>query len=425
MKSNQLKNKPQSWDKADLTERLCHALDIAALAVEHLATSGYSDPNNPQKSIRPEKIISETAILLVAASSVATNGQIDNRVKYLAECLIPHARSKRAMLGLCLEPAVAWDHALPHVCLTRLGYRDAAFDRLLRQALDSQAHSGRERVPHRILEQEWVAKTWPEPKPRRRGATSLTARRSILNHPMDLINGTRDDLYAFTHAIIYVSGFRIQPAPLPRPRPVILAEAEAMLARCLDEQDYDLSGEVLLTWPLTGKSWSPAAAFAFRVLTRVEDQATFLPTAATRISELNALEGIERTQYLLATSYHTAYVMGLLCAASLHPGYAPPSNIQSDDVAPGSAIQILRLLDRDGECPHWCAECHQLATTEMDALAPFLINVALRRRVASRDLRGLREVLNLAYDLNLADIPSASQSAEMLERFAICARMTA
>jgi hypothetical protein len=423
MKASQPQNKYLKWDERDLIERLCHALDIAGLAVEHLAANGYRDTTDPAKSIRPEKLISETAILLISASSVA-HIEIIERVKHVAERLIPHARSKRTMLGLCLEPAVAWDHALPHMCLTRLGYPNSEFDRLLRQSLGAQAHAGRERVPHRILEQEWVGIAWPEVTFRPRSATRSTARRSILNHPMDLTNGTRDDIYAFTHALIYVSDFRLQPARLPRPRPVILAEAEAVLARCLDEQDYDLSGEILLSWPLTGKSWSAAAAFAFRVLAHVEDKAAFLPTPSTRISELKELEGIQRTQYLLATAYHTAYVMGLVCAASLRPGYAPPATIQSNTVAPGAAKRFIHLLDADGPSPHWRDEFEQLADAEADALAKFLINVALRRRVARRDLGGLREILILAYALNLANIPAASQAAEMLDRFSTFARIS-
>jgi hypothetical protein len=424
MKSVQVQNVRGNWDEHDLIDRLCHALDIAKLAVEQLASQGYSDPKNPAKSIRPEKIISETAVLLISASLLTTHPEIEVRIKDLAEHLIPHARSKRMMLGLCLEPAVAWDYALPHVCLSRLGYCDSEFDELLRVTLKSQAHAGRERVPHRILEQEWIAMTWREPEVSRRSTTPFTARLSILNHPIDLLNATRDDIYAFTHALMYVTDFNLHPVPLPRPRHVVLGEAETMLARCLDEQDYDLSGEVLLSWPLTGKSWSPAAAFAFRVLAHVEDKAAFLPTPSTRISELKALEGVQRTQYLVATAYHTAYVMGLVCAASLQAGYAPPATIPSDNVKPGAAKQILTLLDTDGQPPHWHDEFRQLTEPETDALAGFLINVALRRRVACRDFEGLRALLELAYDLNLANTPSASQAAEMLYRFATYSKIS-
>jgi Domain of unknown function (DUF6895) len=82
---------------------------------------------------------------------------------------------------------------------------------------------------------------------------------------------------------MYVARFDQRLPRLPRPRRAILLEAESALARCLDEEDYDLSGELLLSWPLTAASWSAGATFGFRVLARVEDTAGFLPTASTRI----------------------------------------------------------------------------------------------------------------------------------------------
>ena len=387
-----------------------------------LAADGYKD-SDPSKNIRPEKIVSETAVLLVAASPAMVHDAIDERVRNVAELLKPHARSERARLGLCLEPAVAWDYALPHVCLNRLDYPDYEFDKLLRESLESQARCGRERVPHRLLEQEWVATGWYQPKPGRKLTSPPTARRSILAQSMDLLNCTRDDIYAFTHALMYVTDFNLIPALLPRRRALILAEAEALLARCLDEEDYDLAGEVLLNWPLTGKSWSAAAAFAFRVLARVEDKAGFLPTAGTRISEIRAREGVTRTRYLLATAYHTAYVMGLLCAACLKPGHAPPIAISVASWKPGSAAQIVRQLDADGECPHWRDEFRRLTEPERDALAGFLLSIALRRRVRKRDFGGLRDQLQLADELELADTPIASQAAELLKRLAVYAKL--
>jgi len=423
MRPIHVQNECSKWDRSDLVRRLCHALDIARLVGEHLAATGYIDPRDPAKSIRPEKVVSETAVLLVAASSVLDHPEIGIRVRHLAEQLIPHARSERTRLGICLHPAVAWDYALPHVCLSRLGYRDSGFDELLRQGLNSQAHSGRERAPHRMLEQEWTAMGLSGPKPGR-SRTPITARISILNHPMNLLTGTRDDVYAFTHALMYVTDFNLYPAPLPRKRSVILAEAEAMLSCSLDEQDYDLSGEILLSWPLTGKYWSPAAAFAFKVLAHVEDVAGFLPSPSTRIAELKTLDGTDRMRYLLSSAYHTAYVMGLLCAASLRPGFAPPAVIKTSMAKPGSARQILSLLDADQQESHWKEEFLQLPQAAADALGGFLINIALHRRAARRDFGGLREILKLAYRLEMANTPAASQAAEMLQRISTYARIS-
>lgn len=404
-----------AWDERDLIRRLCHALDIAKLTVEHLAHNGYVDTHDPAKNVRAEKIISETAVLLLSASQV-TLPEIQDRVRNLAFCLVPYARSDRAVIGMCVEPSTAWEYALGHLCLNRLGYPHAALDALLRRALDSQASAGRERVPHRMLEKEWAALGLPDLADDDRRLQMV--RLSVLNDSMDLLSCRREDMYAFTHALMYATDFGIHPVPLPRPRRVVLAEAEALLAYCLDEQDYDLAGEVLLSWPLTGVSWSPAAVFAFRVLARVEDKAGFLPTSGTRVHEIEARSGIERTQYRLATAYHTAYVMGLLCAASLRPGHAPPASVPCRDAKPEDAAYLLRILDDDGKHPHWREEWNQLALQEAGALAGFLLQIVLRRKTAQRDYSGLLQILQAACDLDLSDTPSAIQAAELLDRLA-------
>src|SRR5262249_33679062 len=197
------------------------------------AERGYTDLQEPSNSLRPEKLIAETAFLLVGASTAARQHELDAQIEHLARLLIPHARSDRMLLGMCLEPAVALEYAQAHICLTRLGYRDPGVDRLLGQTLRAQARAGRERPPHRMLEQEWTTRSWKAARARRPNAQ--IARLSVLNHPIDLLTGSREDLYAFTHALMYVTDFNVAPCPLPRPRAAILGEAEMALARCLDE----------------------------------------------------------------------------------------------------------------------------------------------------------------------------------------------
>jgi hypothetical protein len=419
MRTRETRNK--KWDERDLIRRLCHALDIASLTVEHLASAGFRNAQQPEASIRPEKPIAETAMLLNCATLAARHSEVSMRIDRVARQLAPHARSPHIRLGLALNPVLAFDYSLAHVILTRLGYPDASFDELLRQCRAAQAHAGRERVPHRMLEQNWIDSLWSGSAHEQIRRRDRTAQLSILGTSMDLFGATDEDLYAFTHAVMYVTGFQLEPAMMPRSRAVILAEAEAMLARCLDGQDYDLAGEILLAWPLTGKTWSPAATFAFGVLAAVEDKAGFLPTPATRVSELKAREGHDRTQYLLATAYHTVYVMGLLCAAMLQPGCAPAARISSRRVVRGGAEQLLPYIRDNGAQPHWREVFGTLSQHEADALTGLLFNIALQRSAGQRDFAGVIRILRLGRDLGLASTPAASQAAEMLERVAICA----
>jgi hypothetical protein len=407
------------WDEADIERRLCHALDVARQAVERLASAGYTDPEEPTNNVRPEKLISETAVLLYGASAVRHYDGVGARVDQVARLLIPYARGPRMLLGVCLEPALALDYAEAHVCLSRLGYGDPGFDELLRQSITSQAAPGRERVPHRVLEQQWIRDLWDGSGSGGAGRAPRATVGSILNEPLDLLGGGRVNLYAFTHALMYLTDFGIRPRRLPRPRAMILAEAEAALARSLDAEDYDLSGELLMAWPLTGKSWSAAAAFGFRVLARIEDKAGILPASTTRRERLDKLAGDDRTDYFLATAYHTAYVMGLLCAAALQPGRRPPAAPAAEAPTNGSGDKIFRLLETEGGGPYWQKEFEQLSGAERDSLAGFLLNIALHRKIGLREFGAVHELLSAGYGLGLVDAPAASQAAEMLERLAI------
>jgi hypothetical protein len=408
------------WDKGDLQRRICRVLDIAKIAVARLARNGYTDSEAPENSLRPEKLISETGVLLYAASVAARDPRcaIAIRLNDVAQLLIPHARSERIMMGVCLEPSLAFDFAEAHVCLSNIGYRDFRFDELLRQAVASQAASGRERVPHRMLQQSWIYDIWTGSAGRDGKREPVGAVDSVLNSPLDLFGGGRGHAYAFTHALMYVSGFNARDSRLPRVRSVILAEAEAALARSLDEEDYDLAGELLMAWPLTGKSWSAAAAFGFRVLARVEDIGGILPAPSTLQLRLDKLHGDERTDYFLATAYHTAYVMGLLCSAAQRSGRSPPAQVTVCDAGDRRSGRILDILDADGRSPHWRIEFDQLSTGERDALAGFLLTIALCRRAKQHTYGVIRELLEVGYSLGLTNAPAASQAAEMLQRLA-------
>ena len=128
-------------------------------------------------------------------------------------------------------------------------------------------------------------------------------------------------------------GFWLWKTSVASPPPVILTEAAALLARYMDAEDYDLSGEIAARLAVQrARHGVPAAAFAFRVLASVEDQAGVLPCGNINLARLAKLEGEARARYALATAYHTAYVMGFLCAASLRPGRAPPVRIVGPSV---------------------------------------------------------------------------------------------
>jgi hypothetical protein len=116
--------------------------------------------------------------------------------------------------------------------------------------------------------------------------------------------------------------------------------------------------------------------------------------------------------------------MGLLCAVALQSGRSPPSKIQTHTEGSGRAKEILRILDADERIPHWRAELNRLSHAEHEALAGFLLNIALSRKIRRREFGTAYELLRLGYTLGLADTPAASQTAELLGRLATFAKIT-
>ena len=402
-----------------MAARLCRALDIAKRALEIFAVDGYADAESPETDFRPEKPIAETAMLLYAASGARRLPDIAGRVDEIARLLVPHARSQRTLLNIALHPALALGFAVPHILLTKLGYGDAGFDDFLRFCLDSQARNGHERPPFASLEQRWIASVWTGASRGREWQADLL--NSVLNRPLDILGGLRIDAYALTHLMMYCTDFGFRAPFLPRARSAILSEARSLLAKCLDEEDYDLAGEVLMAWPLTGARWCASTTFGFRILARVEDQAGVLPGGTTRPDRLSRLQGEQRTRYAFGTAYHTAYVMGLICATSLFPGRAPPIGIAGPRVDTSVLDRLLRIIDRDQG--HWQPEFSGLTESERAALVPLLLDIAIAQKCRKRDYQAVSELLAAASEHGIANSPLCGQAAELLERLAACSHV--
>jgi hypothetical protein len=89
------------------------------------------------------------------------------------------------------------------------------------------------------------------------------------------------------------------------------------LAGALDDDDFDLAGELLLAWPFLDAAWDEPSSFAFAVLAGVEDEVGVPPSLALDRAEYERQPVAARKSYVAAVAYNTAYVMGLLCAVML------------------------------------------------------------------------------------------------------------
>ena len=196
-----------------------------------------------------------------------------------------------------------------------------------------------------------------------------------------------------------------------------------LLARSLLLGDFDLAGEVLMAWPLTGEPWSPTAAFGFRVLAELEDRVGFLPAKNGTPAKFIDLVAAERTKYALASSYHTAYVMGMLCALALRADDTLPRGFTGRAV-PRAVVDELLAVIGERDAP-WRATFDRLDWSEQRRLGSVLMDMALLTSARGNDYTTVALLLQRAVQYGLAGSPLCAQAAQLLHRVAVGAQVLA
>lgn len=397
------------WPAADLERRVISSLDFAAAAVSDFGETGYADAVRPALGFGPEKVVAEAAMLAYVAQGASASTALRDRVDALARQLEPLVRSPRALADMALNPDQVFRRAVPHVLLTALGHRDEAFDdfaadqcaRVLSHAVDQPATV--------LAERRWVTTVWGRPLPTVQDAESGT----ILTHPFDLLVGSREDPYGLTHLLFYVTDFgRAATVEVGRPHDAILTDVEALVIRYLDHGDYDLVGELLMAWPQLREEWSSVAAFAFRVLAHVEDEVGVLPCGNVDPERLASLVGTERTRYARAASYHTALVMGFLCAVGLRGDAAPPTALAGPEY-PDDAWQTFRAMidDHRGD---WLPVFDRRGEAEKRMLAPMLYGLVITQALRQQNFAAMHEALGAAQRFALPPHPLQAAATDIL-----------
>ena len=404
-------------DEHDLARRLSATLEVARETLAAFGEDGFSDAHAPQNNFKPDKVVAETAMVVYAAAGARRFPAIARQLDTLIGALAGAARTDSMLLNMALFPARSLDFAVAHILLGRLGAGDPAVCAFLDLCLEADARNGHERPAFARMERNWIMSV-------KRGARDASAWRAdlaacVLAAPLDLLGGLREDAYAFTHLLMYVTDFGAAPSCAPRAADILLGEAEALLAATLDSEDYDLAGEALLAWPFLNEPWNAAAAFGFGVLAEIEDVVGVLPNGLTDEKRLAALPAADKKRYALGTAYHTAYVMGLLCAAALRPGRAPPSTLTGPAHDPAANAALLSRIDtRRG---HWARAYHARDAADRARLTPLLRDIALVQAYRRHDYGAMSDILAIAAQYRLPDSALTRQGCELLARLAQCA----
>jgi hypothetical protein len=274
-----------------------------------------------------------------------------------------------------------------------------------------------ERLAHRRLEQHWLLRVWGRPASRQ--IESRTLADSMLAGRVDALTSNRLDLYALTHSVMYASDIGHRRLRLARSRTEIQADALAGLAYALPAADYDLAGELLMTWPLLGGDFSPSAEFAWMVLTRVVGEFGVLPGIQYERGRRETLPPDVADEYVLTTCYHAVFVMGMLCAIMLRQDRLRPGGVPRAGGSKGAAADLLTLLDAEVAAvveSSWRRALRTMSPRSQDAVAPLILAILLRHATARGDLKLVLAALHAAVRHDLAGGAAPAQAAALLRR---------
>ena len=396
--------------------RLAAVLGHADAALDTLLPRGREQVAGPDFFTRT-KLATETAMVLYAVSRA--DAGLDDTVARIATRLREPARSPELLAWARLRPPLIPELSVAHFVLTALGDPDPATDEALALAASACSVAPIEQLPWKRLERAWHAELGAPPGGH---PVRVDLEATALGQRQDALFATREEAYGLTHALIYHTDFGHRMPAMPRPTAEVVADAGSALARCLDDDDFDLGAEVLFTWPYTRTPWTPVAAFGLHVLRAVDEEVGYLPSMTLRTDEFARLPEQERADYFFKEAYHTVYVMGLLTAATLAPGV---------DTGPALAERLegahwaarLRALVPAAACrPWWETEYDRLTPGQQGALVPFLADVAVRRAVRAGEFGRLPAILSTALgglaDLAVDPTPAVEQGVELLNRLA-------
>ena len=409
------------WNQQDLIRRVDRALDFAEAAI---ALVQEKDPGIDMEALEapPDKIIAETAMLLrsvVTLEGDAVDG-VRRRATHLASILAKHARHDRVHIGIALFPALALDYGAAHIVLESAGFADDGFSETIKNSLEATTATARERFPHRELEQAWLTSLLYAS-----GIDRSIAARTSLIRGIDVISGSRDDAYSFTHALMYATDFGHRQPQTWLPAERLLSISRSALAGVLDDDDFDLAGELLLSYPFLRKEWDDTASFVFAVLAQVEDEVGVLPSLAIDLHEYKKLPDESRKNYVAAVAYHTAYVMGLLCASALRAEAHPRDRLSADNTQTEFANTLIAILKSEPRTPQWLRFVESLEPPQRSACTGLLLDLALRRALRKTRFSEARELIAEAARREIEPTRMCVQAAEMLNRLARAVRTEA
>jgi hypothetical protein len=269
-----------------------------------------------------------------------------------------------------------------------------------------------ERLPNHALEVHWLQRKWSG---RSYDDLDELLARTCLGSPLDLLGCSTADLYALTHVILYGSDFGSREIAWPRPAQEVLEDIDCAVALALDAENFDLTAELLWSYPMLDLPWTASAGLGLQVLLTEQNSHGFLPGPDFAANDYATLDTRLTAEYVARTSYHSTLALGILSTVLMHKQYSICGFewLEETDPIPSERSAIVRTERA------WERVSRKLVDQQQEKFRAFRHIVALRRACSACDLVLIKRTFESAIDSIELEMNVSKQALALLRRAAL------
>jgi len=323
-----------SLNKGQNTMNTDHLVNSGLMfAIKHLCEFNryreYLNENDEDLVRGEDKIIAETALLVLLLSRNPTkNHEKAHLLRRIISIVTTFACSERNKSLILRLPQLSASLGIPYIVLSRLGIKDAELDGIIANSLFSDTVNAIERVPFRDMDLRWIRYVYTEDTTYLEETENFLDN-SILGGKATALHMQREDFYALTHCIMYLSDFGSKTIS-----GLDVNSMEILITECIKvnllEMDFDLIAELLLCLSYVSDDLTYASELSLQFSVSAWSKLGFLPSRSFDPETFKGLKGSEKAAYSFSTIYHTLYV-SLLMIDKLNENYGLKSFSVSDN----------------------------------------------------------------------------------------------
>jgi len=379
------------------------------------------------------KVISEASMLIrtVLSSPLSAEPYINANANKLYSQVVDRLEIEKRIAFLHKRPWLTIETLTPYIHLRQLGYQNEIANKLLNCVCSSGQLWKAEQTPTQIFEAQWLywlhtATIHPD--------TSSTLRATCLGRGMPILGSVTEDIYAFTHCLLFLTDLGIQHwQGLPREKMTILSDARLLLITSMDYGNYDLAAELLWAWPILGLSMDCTAEFFYSTLCSIQGENGYLPGPYFQKEVHDALSESLREHYIVTNCYHSTVVMGILASLiSRASNHMLQSSSKDEDETleltehfinhVGSASQSSRALALiPSRFPKAAWEMH-LTEKSATRLAPMFLDIALKRAMEYDDASALIKCFDFMMNEEIVETQFGREALDYYKRITFLAK---